>query len=251
VIPAAPDPDPEPAPASAPEPAPGVDGAGDDVGVVVAVRDAGDHLAGALGGILDQAPPPADVLVVDGGSVDDSASVARSFAGVRVESQRGHGLAGARNQGIAGVQGSLVAFCDADDRWTPGSLARRVGHLRRHPEVGAVIGQVETRALQGEAVPAAQAERLGGVTPGYTPSALVVRRTVLASLGAFDETLRIGADSDWFVRLVQSDHHLAVLDDVVLVKGVRSTSLSTDIEAYRRELLVVARAFVQRRRAGR
>jgi hypothetical protein len=41
-----------------------------------------------------------------------------------------------------------------------------------------------------------------------------------------------------------------VVDTVVLIKGVRTTSLSTDVDLYRRELLAVARAYVGRRRSS-
>jgi hypothetical protein len=86
--------------------------------------------------------------------------------------------------------------------------------------------------------------------PGFTPGALLARRHVFQRVGGFDETLTIGTDSDWFVRLQQSELSLAVLPVVVLYKGARAASLSTDRETYRRELLRVARGFVERRRTG-
>jgi hypothetical protein len=78
----------------------------------------------------------------------------------------------------------------------------------------------------------------------------MARRSCLEAVGPFDETLVIGADSDWFVRLVQSAVRLDVLPETVLLKGVRSSSLSADVATYRRELLQVARRYVDRRRRG-
>jgi hypothetical protein len=52
------------------------------------------------------------------------------------------------------------------------------------------------------------------------------------------------------VRLVQSGHGPLRLDRVVLRKGLRATSLSADVERYRRELLVIAARYVARRRSG-
>jgi hypothetical protein len=102
----------------------------------------------------------------------------------------------------------------------------------------------------GEPVPIGHRATLGVARPGFTPGALVARRAVFDRVGPFDERLRIGTDSDWFVRLRESRCRVDLLDDVVLVKGVRSASLSTDVTAYRRELLDVARAYVTRRRSG-
>jgi glycosyltransferase involved in cell wall biosynthesis len=218
------------------------------VGVVVPVRNGAAHLGAALESVLAQSPPPADVVVVDGGSTDGSGDLARTFPGVRVVEQQGRGLAGARNQGLAVVAGDLIAFCDADDAWTAGSLATRRAALAASG-ADAVVGRMVARALDGP-VPARLAERLDRPVPGYTPGALLVRRPALEAVGPFDESLAIGTDSDWFVRLVQSEHRLEVLDDVVLEKGARADSLSGDVEAYREELLVVAAAYLRRRRGG-
>jgi glycosyltransferase involved in cell wall biosynthesis len=222
--------------------------AGISVGVVVPVRNGARTLAAAIASVIGQAPPPGDVLVVDGGSEDGSAALAQSFPGVRVIAQEGRGLGAARNQGIAAVSGDVVAFCDADDRWTGGALAARLARLAAEPACGAVIGHIRRTVTEGETPTPQQASRLGQVEPGYTPGALLVRRAALSAIGPFDETLTLGSDSDWFVRLVQSAVRLDVMPDIVLLKGVRNTSLSTDIATYRRELLQVARGFIDRRR---
>jgi glycosyltransferase involved in cell wall biosynthesis len=218
------------------------------VGVVIAVRDGAPYLARAIGSVLAQQPAPMDVLVVDGDSTDDSAAIARSFPGVRVIGQRGRGLGSARNQGVAAVKGDIIAFCDADDRWSADSLARRLDALAAHPAACAVIGRVVLEPLAGSTPTAAQRTRIGRPVPGFTPGALLVRRAAFTRIGRFDEELRIGSDSDWFVRLQQSSWPSLQIDAVVLHKGARGNSLSTDVAAYRRELLTVARRFVDRRR---
>ncbi|MCC6737330.1 MAG: glycosyltransferase family 2 protein [Bauldia sp.] len=218
------------------------------VGVVMPVRNGAKTLAAAIASVLAQSPRPDDVLVVDGGSEDGSAAIAAAFAGVRVISQAGGGLGAARNEGIAGVEGDVVAFCDADDRWTPGSLALRLARFTAQPACGAVIGHIERTLADGETATPQQASRLGQVEPGYTPGALLVRREAFHAVGPFDEALTLGSDSDWFVRLVQSGVRFDVLPDTVLLKGVRGSSLSTDVATYRRELLEVARRFIDRRR---
>lgn len=225
------------------------------IGVVVPVRDGAAHLRRCLRSILDQVAEvgiDADVVVVDGQSLDGSVEVARSVPGVRVLHQTGRGLAAGRNQGIGSLAPGcdLVAFCDSDDRWTAGSLRLRLDHLASRPAVGAVIGAVRRAPLPGESIPPAVVPRLDERQPGFTPGAMLVRRSTLDGVGGFDEALRIGADSDWFVRLTQSDFALDQRPEVVLEKGVRASSLSADTAAYRRELLQVARSYVQRRRSG-
>jgi glycosyltransferase involved in cell wall biosynthesis len=218
------------------------------VGVVVPVRNGARTLAAAIHSVRDQHPPPADIVVIDGASEDGSAALAAAFPGVRVIAQAGGGLAAARNQGLRAVAGEAIAFCDSDDRWTAGALAARLNHLAAKPGSGAVIGHVQSVLCDGETATVHQTSRLGGVLPGYTPGALMARRDVFETVGPFDETLAIGADADWFVRLVQSKVQLDVLPTIVLRKGIRASSLSADVTTYRRELLLVARRFFDRRR---
>ena len=218
------------------------------VGVIVPVRNGARRLANAIQSISDQYPAPADIVVVDGGSEDGSAALAAGFLGVRVIPQAGRGLAAARNQGIREVTGDVIAFCDSDDCWTVGALAKRLDHLAVEPNCGAVIGHAENVLFEGDTPTPQQTSRLGHVSPGYTPGALMVRRTAFETVGPFDESLAIGADSDWFVRLVQSNVRLDVLHELVLRKGARASSFSADVATYRCELLLVARRFLERRR---
>ena len=235
------------------------------VSVIVPVRNGAAQLRRALASVHVAAP--AEVIVIDGGSSDGSAQVAQAFAAelghrsaagppaIRVITQRSSGLAAARNEALAVACQPFVAFCDSDDRWHPEGLAALYAALTADPDANAkahvAIGRVLPEVLDGTD-PAqlrdAQRDRIGTALPGFTPGAMLARRAVFERLGGFDETLSIGADSDWFVRLVQSEFDLARLDKVTLYKGMRAHSLSADVARYRKELLVIAARFIARRR---
>jgi glycosyltransferase involved in cell wall biosynthesis len=217
------------------------------------VKNAVGTLSRTLDSVFAQEIPkgfgPMEVIVIDGSSTDGSAELAASLAGVRLLRQAGNGLAAARNEAIFATTAPFIAFCDADDCWTEGSLALRLCAFVKNPQAGAAIGHIILQPVNGELPSAAQQALIGIARPGFTPGAMVARREVFERVGRFDETLRIGSDSDWFVRLVQSETQLCILDDVVLRKGARSASLSGDVSAYRRELLTVARRFIKRHRS--
>lgn len=223
------------------------------VGVVIAVRDAAATVAACLGSVLGQVPPPTEVVVIDGGSLDGTVETVRRIARdapvLRLIAQHGTGLGAARNEAIAALSTDVVMFCDGDDRWCPDALAVRLDALA-DPAVGAAIGQVVTVAFD-DAGARQHAATLGRARPGWTPGALAVRRSVIDQLGGFDESLRIGGDSSWFVRARQAGVTVAELDDVVLHKGVRADSLSTDVARYRSELLAVARRYIRSTRSAR
>ena len=220
------------------------------VGVIMPTRNAVAHVGRALESVLSQDPRPVDVVVVDAGSTDGTRDVVRATPGARLVEHTGRGLGAGRNQGIADVTGDLIAFCDADDRWPPDALAVRLWHLQANPECDAVIGAVVMEQVGDDAVPERQAGRLGVPLPGYTPGALLVRREAVERIGPFSEQLTIGTDSEWFVRLAQSPLRCDVLREVVLHKAARAGALSTDVAAYRTELLQVARAYIQAQKAS-
>jgi glycosyltransferase involved in cell wall biosynthesis len=217
------------------------------VTVIIPMRNAAATVRRAVESILKQYPPPAEVLCIDGASTDSGGEIVREL-GVTVIPQEGRGLANARNQGIRAGTQPWVAFCDADDRWVPDALAVRWRALTAAPALRSVVGRVVREALVNTSATEAQARVIGQAGPGFTPGALLAHRTLFHDIGVFDESLTIGSDSDWFVRLEESDWPARQLNEVVLFKGVRDTSLSADITTYRRELLTVARRFIDRRR---
>jgi GT2 family glycosyltransferase len=84
-------------------------------------------------------PLAAEVIVVDNGSRDDTASLlARRRELVVIRNPRNRGVAPARNQGLRAACGGFVALLDVDTVPAPGSLARLVAYLRAAPHVGLV-----------------------------------------------------------------------------------------------------------------
>lgn len=220
-----------------------------DVTVVVATIDAAATIGGALSSIVravaHAAPRTAEVIVIDGGSDDATAVVVAGFPQVRWLRQRGSGLAAARNQAVAAAAAPLVAFCDADDAWTPDALRLRFDALARVPGAWGATGRVRfvDRAVASDAG-APPRRRVGSEHAGVTPGALLVRRDTFTRVGLFDPTLTIGADADWILRAGRLLGSPVDVGATVLEKGLRAGSLSTDVENYRREMLIVARRFL-------
>jgi glycosyltransferase involved in cell wall biosynthesis len=77
--------------------------------------------AQALPGILTRLPPGYRAIVVDNGSTDDSAAVARAH-GALVVSEPRRGFGSAAHAGLLAASAPLVAFCDADGSMDPADL---------------------------------------------------------------------------------------------------------------------------------
>ena len=79
----------------------------------------------AIASVLAQTFPPAEVIVVDDGSTDDTKRTIAQFGDkVRYIAQTNAGVSVARNSGAATASSAWLAFLDSDDTWRPDYLER-------------------------------------------------------------------------------------------------------------------------------
>ena len=121
------------------------------ISVITIFWRAQDFLAEAIASVRGQGCDRWELILVDDGSDDASAEIARAAARkepgrirvVRHWTGRNRGMSRARNFGVAQARGELVTFLDADDAWLPGALERQLAQLDAHPEVGALCAPAE------------------------------------------------------------------------------------------------------------
>ena len=214
--------------------------------VVVPVRDGADYLAEALQSCLSQSRPPTELIVVNDGSTDDSAHIARDL-GVRVLDIEPTGLSGARNHGVRSATGDFIAFLDADDRMTPTRLARQWDRLEQSPEIDGILGHMQLFAVHHDDT--GTQERAEDPTPGWCAGTLTIRRTFYLASGGMDESLDAGEFIDWLLRSRRSGGNFVMTDDLVLMRRVHDRNMTRDLEKIRKNYLSVIRKNLDRQRA--
>jgi glycosyltransferase involved in cell wall biosynthesis len=115
----------------------------DGVAVVIPCYQQAQFLPDAIESALAQTEPPAEVIVVDDGSTDDTREVAGRYP-VRYIGQENRGVSAARNAGLAASSAPLVVFLDADDRLLPEAIAINRDCLLRHPDAAMAAGICRT-----------------------------------------------------------------------------------------------------------
>lgn len=186
------------------------------VSVVLAVRDGSRYLGEAIESVLSQTVSPSEFVVVDDGSVDDSAAIADSFGGVSVLRGRPAGQAAAMNRGVAASESDALAFIDADDVWPATSLEARLGGLDDAGLDRAVFGRVE-QFLSPEVD---ETEVRFRFEPGPrrvdVVGTMLIGRAAFTRVGLFDERLPSAAVVDWLARARAVGIERHRVDDVVL-----------------------------------
>jgi glycosyltransferase involved in cell wall biosynthesis len=114
------------------------------ISVVVPALNAGKYLRQCLEAIFASNGPSYECILVDDGSADDTASIARQF-GVRVLhlADGPLGPAHARNRGAEVARGAIVFFVDADVVLAPGALGRVVSVFQEQADLTAVFGSYD------------------------------------------------------------------------------------------------------------
>lgn len=143
-----------------------------------------------------------EILVVDDGSPDDTASVVQAIPDSRIRylrHERNKGLPAGRNTGIRAAKGTYIAFIDDDDEWCEDKLEIQV---KKIAECDAVLcmGIAGGRPLRVHRRPTVTLDDLR--KGSFNPSSLLAKADVLRDV-MFDENLRQGEDWDAFIRIGQ------------------------------------------------
>lgn len=109
------------------------------ISVIIPAYNGDRFLAEAIESVLQQTEPDWEIIIVDDGSTDQTASVAQQYGKtVRYFSQTNLGVAASRNLGLAAALGDYIAFLDQDDLFLPHKLAAQGELLDRNPDLGIV-----------------------------------------------------------------------------------------------------------------
>jgi glycosyltransferase involved in cell wall biosynthesis len=199
-----------------------------DIGVVIPAFNAAPYVAQAIESVLAQTLPPARIVVVDDGSVDETAMIVGRFGrAVACIRQENRGVAAARNRGARESGREWVAFLDADDVWLPTKLEQQQ-HRLRDCDAAAVFTAVTLVAEDLSPIPATP---VSGVRddlealllhsesiPQGTSSTLLVQYAMFGAIGGYDETLSTMADWDLLIRLRLGTPFAHVAEPLVLYR---------------------------------
>ncbi|WP_266202598.1 glycosyltransferase [Pontibacter kalidii] len=110
------------------------------VSVIIPCYNHGHYLHEAIDSVRQQTYPALEIIVVDDGSTDNTATVAQAARPLTYIYQENKGLSAARNTGIRHSKGEFLVFLDADDCLYPDAVAVNAGLLLENSALAFVSG---------------------------------------------------------------------------------------------------------------
>ncbi len=191
------------------------------ISVIIPCRNGANYLAEAIASIREQGVE-CEIIVVDDGSTDDTAALARSLGCVTI-TQEAAGPSRARNTGVHAAQGNFILFLDHDDLLAPGALnamleacdeATDLVTARLRDFISPELSEEQRACLK------VRPDAYGGLLTG----AYLFRRGITEAAGGFDEALPGGEVVDFLLRCHECGARTKQLDLVSCLRRVHMSN---------------------------
>jgi glycosyltransferase involved in cell wall biosynthesis len=211
------------------------------ISVVIPAYKRGHIIERAIRSILKQTYQDFEILVVDDGSKDNTASI---IASLSKEEPRiryfchdtNRGAQAARNTGAKAAQGEWIAFLDSDDYFTPNSLEARI-LVAQSKGVKVVHSECEV-LRKGESLSTYGVPPLSGyiyrellTDPGPLYSGLFIAKEALEKVGYLDEQIISYQDWDTAIRLAKYFPFAFLVEPTFIYDRRGDDTISKNIES--------------------
>lgn len=220
------------------------------ISVIIPVCNREHYLAEAIESAIAQTYHPIEIIVVDDGSTDGTADVARRFSEtVRYFYQSNSGCSAARNTGVKKAQGSFLAFLDSDDLWVEEKLFRQMAVLDSDGDLDMVFGHVSH--FYSPDLEKHKRDKLLRQTekmPGYHAGTLLIKREAFLGVGLLDVNYELGEFLDWYGKAKEMGMKSAILPEVVMKRRIHSSNMVTLKRNDQKDYIRILKASLDRRR---
>jgi glycosyltransferase involved in cell wall biosynthesis len=207
------------------------------VSVVIPAFNRWRLLAEAIDSVLAQSYRDFELIVVDDGSCDATASeLAKLASRLQFFVTERRGVSAARNLGVSQSRGYYIAFLDSDDLWLNSKLERQTRFMDEHPEFH-ICQTDEIWIRNGVRVnPRAVHQKPSGDIFSsslelclVSPSAVMMTKALFDRTGGFDEAFPVCEDYDLWLR-ISAQHQVPLIPDRLTIKrGGHADQLSRSI----------------------
>lgn len=179
------------------------------VSIVIPSFNQGKYIRSTIDSILSQDYRPLQIIVIDGGSRDQTIEVLQSYGHcpeLEWISEPDSGVVEAVNKGFARIRGQIAAIQSSDDCYTPGAVRTAVEQFQRDAELGLLYGDTTKidavgRELSRQAIGPYSLLNLLRIRTWIPQPSAFFRRELLDALGGWDDRIPYAPDTDLWLRM--------------------------------------------------
>lgn len=189
------------------------------ISIVIPVYNKDKCIKDTLKSVFNQTFTAYEVIIINDGSTDASEVEILKFQSEKIKyfKTENRGVSQARNLGIDKATGTYIAFLDADDIWFPNHLQNLIALVTNYPNCGIYATNYEFYFNEDKIIKPKfkdiPSENWQGIVVDYFissleyhlvwTSAVLIPKTIFATVGNFDEKITLGAgeDTDLWMRI--------------------------------------------------
>lgn len=229
------------------------------VSVIIPVYNGAKNLKETIESILNQTFKDFEVIVIDDCSTDNSREIVTKYFGSKVKlivhQKNMGGPAPTKNTGINEAKGEYLAFTDHDDIWFPTKLEKQIAVLEEDKEAvanftnGYILnndtgeniaqrwGKINEKPERKETL-----EKLLNQNFILSTTSALIRKSVIAKIGGFDDKMKLADDYEMWLRLANTGR-LTFIFEPLFQWRYHLTSLSHNEEKHLTDLIYIYEKF--------
>lgn len=214
-----------------------------DVTVIIPTYNRISMLEEALQSVFSQEfDGTVEIIVIDDNSSDGTSEmITEKYPSIRlIQFQENQGAYVARNQAIQTAQGKYIANLDSDDLWEPNYLSSQLAALAGKERCFAVSNLVSWSIGKNHKHLDIQKPNLTQYTSSLhhlliesfiiTPSSAMFPRQLFEEVGFFDENLKLGADTDMYIRSLLKGYTPIFSEEFTAIRRIHNQGQMTDVK---------------------
>jgi len=234
------------------------------ISIIIPLYNKGKLIERSINSVLSQDYRDFEILVIDDGSTDNSASFVAAFSDPRVRYiyKENGGVSSARNRGMLEANGEWIYFLDADDEMHPGALAIYHQLIQKYPNHQLFTTNQDSRYSSngkllrmrlrlGNTLHSSSNSILGFWLRLYSfcPGTMLFKKDLIKETGLFDERKTFFEDLDFSLRLMKN-RSIGWTDFKSFVYYQSNEGLSSTTHAIEREMAYYIPEIIEKNHPG-
>lgn len=215
--------------------------------IIIPVYNGERFLKETVQSVLKQHYRPVEIIVVDDGSSDETALIAKSHNEIKYIFQNNQGQTAAMNAGLLAANGKYISFLDADDILLPEKLSRHIDYLDEHQGVDIVMSKMKNFKDPSFESGAAISFKIDE-SENHTFATATIRKTLFEKIGNFNTLYKHAKEMDWLFRAKEAGAHIEIDQSTVLLRRLHDSNMSYNTEAKSSEYIHALKSSIIRKK---